>query len=213
MRVLKPEMEELGKKFPRKEDAMKKQQATMDLYRQAGVNPMAGCVPMLLQFPILIAMFRFFPSAFELRQQAFLWADDLSSYDSILDLPFNIPFYGDHVSLFTLLMTVSTILYTKVSQDMMGSAQQQMPGMKTMMYIMPVMFLGLFNNYASGLSYYYFLANIITFGQIYLIRKTIDESKIRKQIEINKKKPKKKSKWQERLEAAAKQRGYKPAKK
>ncbi|MFU8844512.1 MAG: membrane protein insertase YidC, partial [Bacteroidales bacterium] len=213
MRVLKPEMEELAKKFPKKEDAMKKQQATMDLYRQAGVNPMAGCVPMLLQFPILIAMFRFFPSAFELRQQSFLWADDLSSYDSILDLPFTIPFYGDHVSLFTLLMTVSTILYTKVSQDMMGSTQQQMPGMKTMMYIMPVMFLGLFNNYASGLSYYYFLANVITFGQIYLIRKTIDESKIRKQIEINKKKPKKKSKWQERLEAAAKQRGYKPSKK
>lgn len=213
MRVLKPEMEELAKKFPKKEDAMKKQQATMDLYRQAGVNPMAGCVPMLLQFPILIAMFRFFPSAFELRQQSFLWADDLSSYDSILSLPFNIPFYGDHVSLFTLLMTVSTILYTKVSQDMMGSAQQQMPGMKTMMYLMPIMFLGLFNNYASGLSYYYFLANIITFGQIYLIRKTIDESKIRKQIEINKKKPKKKSKWQERLESAAKQRGYKPPKK
>jgi YidC/Oxa1 family membrane protein insertase len=213
MRVLKPEMEELAKKFPKKEDAMKKQQATMDLYRQAGVNPMAGCVPMLLQFPILIAMFRFFPSAFELRQQAFLWADDLSSYDSILSLPFNIPFYGDHVSLFTLLMTVSTILYTKVSQDMMGSAQQQMPGMKTMMYLMPIMFLGLFNNYASGLSYYYFLANIITFGQIYVIRMTIDEGKIRKQIEINKKKPKKKSKWQERLESAAKQRGYKPVKK
>jgi YidC/Oxa1 family membrane protein insertase len=213
MRVLKPELEELAQKFPKKEDAMKKQQATMDLYRQAGVNPMAGCVPMLLQFPILIAMFRFFPSAFELRQQSFLWADDLSSYDSILSLPFNIPFYGDHVSLFTLLMTVSTILYTKVSQDMMGSAQQQIPGMKTMMYLMPIMFLGLFNNYASGLSYYYFLANIITFGQIYVIRMTIDESKIRKQIEINKKKPKKKSKWQERLESAAKQRGYKPSKK
>ena len=214
MRVLKPEIEELGKKFPKKEDATKKQQATMKLYKQAGVNPMAGCVPMLLQFPILIAMFRFFPAAFELRQQPFLWADDLSSYDSILDLPFNIPFYGDHVSLFTLLMTISTLIYTKINQEMMGSTQQQMPGMKTMMYIMPVMFLGIFNNYASGLSYYYFLANIITFAQMYLIRQTIDEDKIRKQIELNKKKPaRKKSGWQKRLEEAAKQRGYKPTKK
>ncbi len=213
MRVLKPEIEEINKKYPKKEDAMKKQQATMNLYKQAGVNPMAGCIPMLLQFPILIAMFRFFPSAIELRQQSFLWAHDLSSYDSILDLPFNIPFYGDHVSLFTLLMTVSTLIYTKMNQDMMGSSQQQLPGMKTMMYIMPVMFLGIFNGYASGLSYYYFLANIITFGQMFLIRRTIDEKKIRKQIEINKKKPKKKSKWQARLEEAAKQRGYKPPKK
>jgi YidC/Oxa1 family membrane protein insertase len=213
MRLLKPDIDELAKKFPKKEDAMKKQQATMALYKQAGVNPMAGCVPMLLQFPILIAMFRFFPSAFELRQEPFLWADDLSSYDSILDLGFNIPFYGDHVSLFTLLMTVSTIIYTKINQDLMGSSQQQLPGMKTMMYIMPIMFLGIFNNYASGLSYYYFLANIITFGQMFLIRKTIDEDKIRKQIEINKKKPaKKKSGWQKRLEDAAKQRGYKPSK-
>lgn len=210
MRVLKPEIEELGKKFTKKEDAMKKQQATMGLYKQAGVNPMAGCVPMLLQFPILIAMFRFFPAAFELRQQSFLWADDLSSYDSILNLPFEIPFYGDHVSLFTLLMTVSTVIYTKINQDMMGASQQQMPGMKTMMYIMPVMFMGIFNNYASGLSYYYFLANVITFAQMYLIRLTIDEDKIRKQIEINKKKPaKKKSSWQKRLEVAAKQRGKK----
>jgi YidC/Oxa1 family membrane protein insertase len=214
MRVLKPEIEELGKKFPKKEDSMKKQQATMALYKQAGVNPMAGCVPMLLQFPILIAMFRFFPAAFELRQQSFLWADDLSSYDSILNLPFEIPFYGDHVSLFTLLMTVSTVIYTKINQDMMGASQQQMPGMKTMMYIMPIMFMGIFNNYASGLSYYYFLANVITFAQMYLIRLTIDEDKIRKQIEINKKKPaKKKSSWQKRLEVAAKQRGYKGAKK
>ena len=214
MRVLKPEIDELGKKFPKKDDAMKKQQATMALYKQAGVNPMAGCVPMLLQFPILIALFRFFPSAFELRQKSFLWAHDLSSYDSILDLGFEIPFYGDHVSLFTLLMTVSTIMYTKINQDMMGTAQTQMPGMKTMMYLMPVMFLGMFNNYASGLSYYYFLANIITFAQMFLIRKTINEGKIRKQIEINKKKPaKKKSSWQKRLEDAAKQRGYNAQKK
>jgi YidC/Oxa1 family membrane protein insertase len=213
MRVLKPEIDELAKKFPKKEDAMKKQQATMALYKQAGVNPMAGCVPLLLQMPILFAMFRFFPAAFELRQQSFLWATDLSSYDSILQLPFTIPIYGDHVSLFTLLMTVSTILYTKINQELMGSSQQQMPGMKTMMYLMPVMFLGWFNNYASGLSYYYFLANMITFGQMFFIRKSINEDKIRAQIEINKKKkPKKKSNWQKRLEEAAKKKGYQPKK-
>jgi YidC/Oxa1 family membrane protein insertase len=214
MRLLKPDIDELGQKFPKKEDAMKKQQATMDLYRRAGVNPMAGCIPMLLQFPILIALFRFFPAAIELRQEAFLWADDLSSYDSILDLPFDIWLYGSHVSLFTLLMTISTIIYTKVNQDLMGSSQQMMPGMKTMMYIMPVMFLGIFNNYASGLSYYYFLANVITFAQIWVIKQFINEDKIRKQIEENKKRPaKKKSGWQKRLEEAAKARGYKPPKK
>jgi YidC/Oxa1 family membrane protein insertase len=214
MRFLKPDIDELSTKFPKKEDAMKKQQAVMGLYKQAGVNPMAGCIPMLLQFPILIALFRFFPAAIELRQEAFLWADDLSSYDSILDLPFNIPFYGSHVSLFTLLMTISTIIYTKINQDLMGSSQQQIPGMKTMMYIMPVMFLGIFNNYASGLSYYYFLANVITFGQMWLIKQFINEDKIRKQIEENKKRPaKKKSGWQKRLEEAAKTRGYKPTKK
>ncbi len=214
MRILKPDIDELGQKFPKKEDAMKKQQAVMDLYRKAGVNPMAGCIPMLLQFPILIALFRFFPAAIELRQEAFLWADDLSSYDSILDLPFNIPFYGSHVSLFTLLMTISTIIYTKINQDLMGSSQQQIPGMKTMMYIMPVMFLGIFNNYASGLSYYYFLANVLTFGQMWLIKQFINEDKIHKKIEENKKRPaKKKSGWQKRLEEAAKARGYKPSKK
>ncbi|HRW97178.1 MAG TPA: membrane protein insertase YidC [Bacteroidales bacterium] len=205
MRVLKPEIEEIGKKFPKPEDAMKKQQATMALYKKAGVNPMAGCVPMLLQFPILLAMYRFFPSSIELRQQSFLWAHDLSSYDSILNLPFNIPFYGSHVSLFTLLMTISTIIYTKVNNDMMGSTNQ-MPGMKTMMYIMPVMFLGIFNNFASGLSYYYFLANILTFAQMFLIRRTIDEEKIHQQIQLNKAKPVKKSKFQTRLEELARER-------
>ncbi len=210
MRVLKPEVEELSKKFPKQEDAMKKQQATMALYKKAGVNPMAGCLPMLLQMPILIAMFRFFPSSIELRQESFLWAHDLSSYDSILDLPFNIPFYGDHVSLFTLLMTISTIIYTRINNDMMGSANTQMPGMKTMMYLMPIMFLGFFNSYASGLSYYYLLANLITFGQMFIIRRTIDEVKIRKQILANKKKPVKKSGFQKRLEDMAKQRGYDP---
>ncbi len=209
MRVLKPEIDELTKKFSKKEDAMKKQQATMALYKKAGVNPMAGCVPMLLQFPILIALFRFFPSSIELRQQPFLWAHDLSSYDSILSLPWNIPFYGDHVSLFTLLMTVSTIFYTKLNSEMMGSSSTQMPGMKTMMYLMPVMFLGIFNNYASGLSYYYLLANLFTFAQMFLIRQAIDEDKILKQIQLNKKKPaKKKSGFQKRLEDMAKQKGY-----
>lgn len=210
MRVLKPEVDEISKKFPKKEDAMKKQQATMALYKSAGANPASGCVPMLLQMPILIAMFRFFPSSIELRQQSFLWATDLSSYDSIMSLPFNIPFYGDHVSLFTLLMTVSTIMYTYLNNQMMGQQSNQLPGMKTMMYIMPVMFLGIFNNYASGLSYYYFLANIITFGQMFVFRYFVNEDKLRAKIEATKKKPaKKKSGFQKRLEEAAKKRGYK----
>lgn len=204
MRVLKPEIEELAKKFPKKEDAMKKQQATMALYKKAGVNPMAGCVPMLLQLPILIALFRFFPSSIELRQEAFLWATDLSTYDSILDLPFTIPFYGSHVSLFTLLMTISTVFYTHLNSKMMGSANQ-MPGMKTMMYFMPIMLMGFFNNFASGLSYYYFLTNVITFGQIFLFRKFVDEDALHRKIQENKKRPVKKSKWQERMEALAKQ--------
>ena len=210
MRVLKPDIDELAKKFPKKEDALKKQQATMDLYKKAGVNPMAGCIPLLLQFPILIAMFRFFPSSIELRQQSFLWATDLSSYDSIWTFPngFSIPFYGNHVSLFALLMTISSILYTKINNDMMGSTQQQMPGMKTMMYLMPVMFLFWFNDYSSGLSYYYLLANLLTFAQIYLIRAFMDEKKIHAQIEANKKKTVKKSGFQKRLEDMAKQRGY-----
>lgn len=205
MRVLKPEIEEIGKKFPKKEDALKKQQATMALYKKAGVNPMSGCIPMLLQFPILIALFRFFPASIELRQKAFLWADDLSSYDSILSLPFNIPFYGDHVSLFTILMTISTIIYTKLNEQMMSS-NQQIPGMKVMMYMMPVMFLFIFNSYSSGLSYYYFLANIITFGQMFLFRRFIDEKKLRLQIEENQKKPVKKSSFQKRLEEMQKRR-------
>ncbi|MBU3926487.1 MAG: membrane protein insertase YidC [Bacteroidetes bacterium] len=213
MRVLKPEIDELAKKFPKTEDAMKKQQATMALYRQAGVNPAAGCVPMLLQMPILFALFKFFPASIELRQQPFLWATDLSSYDSIMQLPWEIPFYGDHVSLFTLLMTVSTIMYTYMNNQMMAGQTSQMPGMKTMMYLMPIMFLGIFNSYASGLSYYYFLANMITFGQMFVFRYAINEDKLRATIEINKKKPaKKKSGFQKRLEEAAKQRGYKPKK-
>jgi YidC/Oxa1 family membrane protein insertase len=214
MRVLKPEVDEINERYPKKEDAMKKQQATMELYRKAGASPMSGCLPMLLQMPILIAMFRFFPGAIELRQQSFLWAHDLSTYDSILSLPWNIPFYGDHVSLFTLLMTVSTIIYTKLNNDMTGQSNQ-MPGMKTMMYMMPIMFLGFFNNYSAGLSYYYFLANIITFTQMFIFRKLIDEDKVRAKIQMKKKstKPKKKSGFQKRLEEMAKQQGVQVPKK
>lgn len=209
MRVLKPEVDEINERYPKQEDAMKKQQATMELYRKAGASPMSGCLPMLLQMPILIAMFRFFPGAIELRQQSFLWAHDLSTYDSILDLPFTIPMYGDHVSLFTLLMTISTIIYTKINNDMTGQSNQ-MPGMKTMMYLMPIMFLGFFNNYSAGLSYYYFLANIITFTQMFLFRRLINEDNVRAKIQENKKKknkPKKKSGFQKRLEDMAKQQG------
>lgn len=204
MKLLKPEIDEIGKKYPKQEDAMKKQQATMALYKKAGVSPMAGCIPMLLQLPILLAMFRFFPASIELRQQAFLWADDLSSYDSILSLPFTIPFYGDHVSLFTLLMTASTILYTHFNTQMMSTGAQ-MPGMKAMLYIMPIMLLGVFNNFASGLSYYYFLTNVFTIGQTYIFKLFVDEDKLHQQIEENKKKPVKKSKWVERLEQIQKQ--------
>ena len=210
MRALKPEIDDINKKIP-KDKAMERQQATMNLYKKAGVNPMGGCLPMLLQFPILIAMFFFYPNSIELRQESFLWATDLSTYDSILNLPFEIPFYGDHVSLFCLLMTVTTIISTKLNQQ--ATTSQGMPGMKTMMYMMPVMFLFILNNYSSGLSYYYFLANVITIGQTYIIRSTIDESKIRAQLQVNKKKPVKKSKFQKRLEEVAKQKGMQPPKK
>ena len=201
MKVLKPEIDKINEKHKDK-DPMKAQQETMSMYKKAGVNPLGGCVPMLLQMPILFALFRFFPASIELRQKSFLWATDLSTYDSILDLPFEIPFYGDHVSLFTLLMTVSTLLYTRMNSQMSGP---QMAQMKWMMYLMPIMFLGFFNNYASGLSYYYFLANMVTFGQQFVMRKYfIDEAAILTQIENNKKKPAKKSKFQKRLEDMAK---------
>jgi len=205
MRVMKPMVDEIAKKYPKQEDAMKKQQATMDLYKKAGVSPMGGCLPMLLQMPILFAMFRFFPTSIELRQQSFLWAKDLSTYDSILDLPFTIPMYGDHVSLFTLLMTASTIISTRISNPSGG--QEQMPGMKSMMYLMPVMFMLILNNFSSGLTYYYFLANLISIIQTQFSRRFVSEKELLKKIEENKKKPVKKSKWQQRLEAAAKQSG------
>lgn len=166
---------------------------------------------MLLQMPILFAMFRFFPASIELRQKAFLWADDLSTYDSILQLPFEIPMYGDHVSLFTLLMTISTILTMKINSPTGG--QDQIPGMKVMMYMMPVMFMLILNKFSAGLTYYYFLANIITFGQNYLSKIMVDEAKMLKKLEENSKKPVKKSSWQTKLEEAAKKKGYNPGKK
>jgi YidC/Oxa1 family membrane protein insertase len=209
MQVLKPLVDELGKKFPKKEDAMKKQQATMDLYKRAGVSPMGGCLPMLLQMPILFAMFRFFPVSIELRQEHFLWATDLSTYDSILTLPFKIPIYGSHVSLFTLLMTASTLLTMKMTGSSPG---QDQPGMKMMTYMMPVMFMLMLNNFSAGLTYYYFLANILTYFQNIISKRFIDVSKVLATLEENKKKPMKKSKWQQRLEEAAKRRGIQPPK-
>jgi YidC/Oxa1 family membrane protein insertase len=204
MRVIKPEVDELNAKF-KDGDPLKKQQATMALYKKAGINPMAGCIPVLLQMPILIALVSFFPAAIELRQHGFLWASDLSTYDSIFHLPFRIPAYGDHVSLFALLMTGSTILYTWSNSQLMGQTDQ-MPGMKWMMYLMPVMFLVFMNNYSSGLSYYYFLANMITYGQTLLMRQFVDETAIHKKIQENKLKPVKTSSWQQRLEKAARDR-------
>lgn len=205
MRVLKPEMDEINERY-KDGDPMQKQQATMAIYKKAGVNPMAGCIPLLLQIPILFALIAFFPAAFELRQKGFLWAEDLSTYDSIINLGFSIPGYGDHVSLFALLMTISTIIYTWMNQQMMP-ANNQFPAMKYMMYIMPVFFLIFLNSYSAGLSYYYFLSNMITFAQMWLIRKyLIDDKKLRAQIEENKKKPVKKSAFMERLEKAQKAR-------
>ena len=203
-RVLKPEMEAINAKYPKEEDAMKKQQAVLNLQRQAGVSPASGCLPALLQFPILIAIFRFFPASIELRQQPFLWADDLSTYDSIIEFP---RFLGmDHLSLFTLLMTITTFIYTYVNNKQMDySSNPQMKPMKWMMYLMPIMFFGIFNNYSAGLSYYYMLVNIITFIQMFIFRKMINEDKVRATIEENKRKPQKKSNFMKRLEDAQKQ--------
>lgn len=208
MRVLKPEIDAIKEKVGK--DPAKLQTETMKLYRSAGVSPMGGCLPMLLQMPVLIALFRFFPASIELRQESFLWAKDLSTYDSIWNFPnnFSIPFYGDHVSLFTILMTISTLIYTRMNSKMMGTSNDAMAKqMQILQYIMPIMFLGFFNNYSAGLSYYYFLANIFTFGQQYLFKLAINEEKLRKKIEENKKKKSSKpaSKWQQRLEELQKQ--------
>ncbi len=211
MKVLKPQIEEINNKIP-KEKTMERQQATMALYRKAGVNPMGGCLPMVLQMPILFAMFQFFPASIELRQQSFLWATDLSSYDAIFTWDVNIPlisnFYGNHVSLFCLLMSITNLVYTRINQEMTQSSQQ-MPGMKGMMYMMPVMFLFFFNNYASGLSYYYFISTLITIGQTIIIRRFVDEDALLAQLKANQKKPMKKSGFQKRLEDVQKQQRLK----
>ena len=200
MNVLKPEIEELREKFGKEPQKLQAEQ--MKLYSRAGVNPLGGCLPQLLQLPILIAMYRFFPASIELRQESFLWATDLSTYDSILNLPFKIPFYGDHVSLFCILSSASTFIYMRMNNSMTPSTSKEMElQMKIMMYVMPVMLLFLFNNFSAGLTYYFFLSNIITYGQQFIIKKFfINEAALHAQIQENKKKPAKQSKFQQRLE-------------
>ena len=203
MQVIKPEMDKINAKYPNEKDAMKKQQATMELYQKAGISPMGGCFPMLLQMPILFAMFRFFPASIELRQQKFLWADDLSAYDSIWDFGVNVPLLGDHLSLFALLMTVTMFFYSKMTSAQM-SDDPNMAGMKFMsLYLMPIMMFFICNNLSAALSYYYLLSNIITMGMTWYIRKyVVTEDKVRADMMLNANKPKKKSKWQMRLEEA-----------
>jgi YidC/Oxa1 family membrane protein insertase len=204
MRLVKPEMDEIAAKYPDQADAMKKQQATMELYRRAGINPLAGCLPPLIQMPFLLAMFRFFPEAIELRQQRLWWADDLSSYDSILDLGFEIPWYGDHVSLFTLLLAVAMHFSARVNMSQQ-QAQPQMAGMKFMsLWLMPIMMLFLLNKFAAGLNYYYLISTIFTLAQIYLTRMFINEDKLRCKMLETPRKEKKKSGFMQRLEEAQK---------
>ena len=205
MRVLKPEIDEINAKIPA-DKAAERQKATMDLYGKVGVSPMSGCLPTLLQMPILFAMFSFFPAAIELRQQSFLWATDLSAYDSIMQLPFTVPFgFGNHISLFCLLMTATNIVFTKLNMANTPTNDQMGGGMmKWMMYLMPLMFLLMFNNYASGLSYYYFISTLISIGQTYAIRATVDEKKMLDELHAKRKsnlnKPAKKSGFMSRLE-------------
>lgn len=202
MKVLRPEIEELNKKH--KDNAVKRQQETMSLYNRAGANPMAGCIPALLQLPVFYALFTFFPVAFELRKKSFLWADDLSSYDSVLELGFNIPFYGDHVSLFPILASIAIFFYTQMTTGQQTMPQQPgMPNMKIVMYLMPLMMLFFFNNYASGLSLYYFISNLLTITLMLVIKNyIIDDKKIHAKIEENKKKPKKAGGFSARLQKA-----------
>ena len=190
-----------------KKDAVKRQQETMKLYRKAGVNPMSGCVPALLQLPVFYALFCFFPVAFALRQKSFLWADDLSSYDVIAELPFNIPFYGDHISLFPILASIAIFFYTMMTTgQQMQNPQPGMPNMKFIMYLMPLMMLVFFNNYASGLSLYYFISNLITIIIMLVIKNyIINDDKIHAQIEENKKKPKKQNRFQRKLQEVMEQ--------
>ena len=205
MQVIKPEMDKINAKYPNEKDAMKKQQATMELYQKAGISPMGGCLPLLLQMPILFAMFRFFPASIELRQQKFLWADDLSAYDSIWDFGVNIPLLGDHLSLFALLMAVTMFFYSKMTSAQM-SDDPNMAGMKFMsVWLMPIMMFFICNNLSAALSYYYLLSNIITMIMTWYIRKyVVTEEKVRADMMVNASKPKQKSKWQQRLEEAQK---------
>ena len=205
MQAVKPEIDKINAKYPDQKDAMKKQQATMELYQRAGISPMGGCLPMLLQFPILFAMFRFFPASIELRQQKFLWADDLSAYDSIWDFGVNIPLLGDHLSLFALLMAATMFVYSKMTSSQM-SDDPNMAGMKFMsLYMMPIMMFFICNNLSAALSYYYLLSNLITMAVTWYIRKfVVTEDKVRAEMLLNANKPKQKSKWQQRLEEAQK---------
>ena len=201
MKVLRPEIEEINEKFKGQDNAMRRQQETMALYSKAGVNPLSGCIPALLQMPVFFALFSFFPTAFVLRQKAFLWANDLSSYDSIAQLPFSIPFYGNHVSLFPILASVTMLIYMMMTTGQMQQPQQEgMPNMKFMMYISPVMMLFFFNNYASGLSLYYFISNLITIFIMLAIKYwIIDEKRIHAKIQENKQKPRKEGKFQRKF--------------
>jgi len=202
MRVLKPEIDEINARIPA-DKAAERQKATMDLYGKVGVSPMSGCLPSLLQMPILIALFNFFPASIELRQQSFLWAKDLSSYDAIFTWSTHIPLIGNHISLFCILMTITSVLYTHLNMASSGG-QEQIPGMKWMMYLMPVAFMFMFNDYASGLSYYYFIATLFSVIQTYIIRTTVDEKKLLAQLHAkrasNAKKPAKKGGFMDRLE-------------
>ena len=206
MRVLRPQVEEINAKYPGQDQALERQKATMELYSRAGASPLSGCLPLLLQMPILIALFMFFPSAIELRHESFLWANDLSTYDAIVSwetyIPIITPYFGNHISLFCLLMTITNIIYTKYNMDMTNTGQQQMPGMKLMMYLMPLMFLVFFNQYASGLTYYYFISMLISIVQTLIFRFTINEEKLLAKLEANKRKPMKKSGLMKRLEEA-----------
>jgi YidC/Oxa1 family membrane protein insertase len=215
MKVLRPEMDEINKRLPGKENAMKRQQETMAIQRKAGVSMLSGCIPALLQMPVFFALFKFFPTNLALRQQSFLWAPDLSSYDVIFKLPFYVPLYGDHVSLFPILASVAIFFYMKMNQsqqaNMQAPTQEGMPDMgkmmKYMIYFSPIMMLFFFNNYASSLSLYYFVSNLLTIAIMLVIKHyVIDEDKIHAQIEENKKRPEKaKSKFRQRIDSAMKQ--------
>jgi YidC/Oxa1 family membrane protein insertase len=207
MRVMKPQIAEITAKYPGQENAVARQQKTMELYSQVGINPMSGCLPMLLQMPFLFAMFMFFPTAIELRHESFLWASDLSTYDAIVswkaDIPFVTAYFGNHISLFCLLMTVTNMFYTKFNMEQSNAGQEQMPGMKMMMYIMPLFMLVFLNSYPAGLNYYYCISSLITILQTLLFRYFLNEDALLAKLEANKKKPvKKKSGFMARLEEA-----------